>query len=558
MKLLSKRNFVRVTALILILALLPCASALAAEGTLAVKADKASVTAGDTLVVTFELSGAGLSVAQGTFDYDPALLAFVEGTGGASDGALVLASAKKGGESKLVATATFTALAEGEATISAAVQTCLDFDGSELDNKPEGNTKISIAAAPPAPAEPAKDYSQEGVAARNVQGTQTEMYIWKSLEDLTLPSGYADREIQYDGQAVPAAAIPDTEWPIVLYLSDAAGENKGYYIYDSARDILYPYNTVSSSSATYTLMKPEEGVTPPQGYVESTLEKKEKLLQVFVPENAGEENDIYLVYARNSEGELGFFRYNTTEGSIQRYGTGILEGAYTPAAAPTPTPAPEQDEPAKADDSVTLTKTQFYIACGVAGVLLITTIALTISRMAYNARKKRRQAERRAAKEAARKKELREAARKDAEYFALDPAERQSLAKEMTEAVVEEAPAQMASVEEVAEQENFEQEAPVKRKPLRSRTPRSKQATPEQATPEQATPEQAMPEPVQQPVKPAPVQPAPVQPAPVKPPVQTRPPIPPRAPDGRPNAVRRPAAPRQPQIPTEQNDKFDM
>ena len=68
-------------AAVLLLAAIPAVAFAAPE--LAAEADKSSVTAGDAVVVTITLSGKKLSAAEGEFTYDPSLLTFTEGDGGA-------------------------------------------------------------------------------------------------------------------------------------------------------------------------------------------------------------------------------------------------------------------------------------------------------------------------------------------------------------------------------------------------------------------------------------------------------------------------------------------
>lgn len=59
-------------------------------------ADKTSVQAGDTVEVVITVQGEDMSIAEGSFTYDPAVLTFTEGEGGASDGFLNLVSVEQG------------------------------------------------------------------------------------------------------------------------------------------------------------------------------------------------------------------------------------------------------------------------------------------------------------------------------------------------------------------------------------------------------------------------------------------------------------------------------
>ena len=97
--------------------MLSCSAAYA-DASLDAQADKAQVSAGDTVTVTITLKGDKLAAAEGSFAYDTSLLSFEEAEGGAGDGYISMVSLSKGGESSLSARITFKALAEGNAEVA--------------------------------------------------------------------------------------------------------------------------------------------------------------------------------------------------------------------------------------------------------------------------------------------------------------------------------------------------------------------------------------------------------------------------------------------------------
>lgn len=344
--------------LILLFALLP-AAVFAAE--LSLTAEATAVTAGDDVVLTFVVSGENIAAAEGVFSYDPAVLSYVGGTGGVSDGGISMLSLEAGGADYLTAVAQFTAIANGEAVVDATIQNAYDYDGNSLGGA-QAAVSITVSGADGGqPSTPSTDYSKTGVAAQNVEGALEPMYVWRSLQSLTLPSGYADRQVQYKGEFVGGAAIPDTEMPILLYLSNATGDVAGYYVYNAERDILYPYTTVSSVLASYTLMRPDENVEIPEGYTAATLEISGIPIPVW--KQAGMDAELYLLYARNSAGELGFFLYNVSDRSVQRY----LE------ATPSQTPLPEVSPAA-----ISLSRPLFIALVALAALLLLALIGILI------------------------------------------------------------------------------------------------------------------------------------------------------------------------------------
>lgn len=338
---------------------------------LSVNANSTEVKAGDTVTLTVIVSGKHIAVADGSFTYDPAVIKYVSSNGGASDGYINLVSAQKDGSSSLTAIIKFAALSEGNTEIKVSIDKILDYDGKSIKGA-EAGVSITVKAVPAKTDKPAEetpvDYSKTGVAAQNVLGAANQMYIWPSLSSLTMPAGFVDKQVEYGGEYVGGAVIPDSEDITVLYLSEAGGENAGYYIYDKDKNTLFPYLTVASVSANFTLIWPEETAEAPTGYEAATFKWKEKDVPAWKAK--GSDGTVYLVYARNGAGEKGFYLYNTADESVQRFtATPVpeIEPTASPTAEPTEQPA-ETPAEEKDDSAITLDRT-VVIAAGGAGVL---------------------------------------------------------------------------------------------------------------------------------------------------------------------------------------------
>lgn len=86
----------KLTAIILSLLIMLICSAAYADASLDAQADKAQVSAGDTVTVTITLKGDKLAAAEGSFAYDTSLLSFEEAEGGAGDGYISMVFPFKG------------------------------------------------------------------------------------------------------------------------------------------------------------------------------------------------------------------------------------------------------------------------------------------------------------------------------------------------------------------------------------------------------------------------------------------------------------------------------
>ena len=152
-------TYKRVLSLVAMLLLVALPAMAFAAPELTATADKTSVTAGDTVVVTVTLAGKKLSAAEGEFSYDPSLLTFTEGDGGASDGRIALVSAEKDGASSLSARITFTAAGAGEAKVDFNITKALSYSGED-QGAATASVTVSIAAAPAAANEAKKGMSK--------------------------------------------------------------------------------------------------------------------------------------------------------------------------------------------------------------------------------------------------------------------------------------------------------------------------------------------------------------------------------------------------------------
>lgn len=374
---MKKRFLALALALTIIMAAFPALAAIEAT------ADKTTVQAGDTVMVTLTVTGDKLSVAQGTFTYDASLLAFEEGAGGASDGRFAMYSAEKDGAKSLSASITFTASGEGSAKIDFTLESLLDYSGKTLDTS-AASVDIAITPAPTEPLPAPIDYSAAdiGVKAQNVQGASEDMFIWRSIENITIPSRYSEADIDYHGEMVGGAQVKDSDAPTLVYLSNAKGESAGYYIFDTARDMLYPYKTLSSVSKSYIILEPDGTLAAPTGFEETSLTIDEKEYKAWVSEDA--QGSVYLIYARNPSGEIGYYYYNQEDESLQRYAVlparPVVEEFTPPAATPAPALDATQSDSQPAPEAHTgaITPALFYAVCGLCVVFLGLFIFVTV------------------------------------------------------------------------------------------------------------------------------------------------------------------------------------
>ncbi|HCS74745.1 MAG TPA: hypothetical protein DIW17_12830, partial [Clostridiales bacterium] len=143
-----------------------------------------------------------------------------------------------------------------------------------------------------------------------------DLYMWKDLSTVELPEGFGLGSITYDGEKVEA--MMDSENKLILvYLTDENGENGELYYYDSTTGNVFSYANVETN-LSYVILQPDKSVEIPQGYKETTYIISDKTVKAWVLES-GEEIGFYLVYAMDSKGNRGFYTYDSSEGTLQRF-----------------------------------------------------------------------------------------------------------------------------------------------------------------------------------------------------------------------------------------------
>lgn len=352
-----------ITTIITLSILLYSIPALAASAVISTSAS--SVKVGDTVTVTFKVKGANLAAVMGTFTYDSSILTYQSGSGGASNGKIAMVTDTEGGESSLSCKVKFKAKAAGKSSINLSITKTLNYDEESLGSCSAGAAITVKAAASPAPTptkkpSPTKNNSSAAAAKPTSTPAPTPtpsptpavsereipvkidddtLYIWRSLDTITLPEGFSDVKVKYNGEEITAAAnIDNNNFPLLLYVTDKDGKDSAYYLYDEKSGSLTPYKTISSKAQSYILTPANLENDIPKGYTEQVLSIGDTKLTAWQNDD---NKDFYLLYLYDSAGESNFYIYDSLNGTIQRYFLPLhYESEETlPSAAPTASPS---------------------------------------------------------------------------------------------------------------------------------------------------------------------------------------------------------------------------
>ncbi len=207
--------------------------------------------------------------------------------------------------------------------------------------------------------------------------------MWKDISSVELPEGFGLGSISYDGEKVEA--MMDIENKLILvYLSDEEGENGDLYYYDSTTGLVFPYANVETN-LSYIILQPAETVEIPQGYKETTYIIDGKTVKAWALES-GEAIGFYLVYAMDSQGNRGFYTYDSSEGTLQRF----TERTLTIEPQATEEPDVVEAISDKIEEEPKLGISQRYGQIIKVGIIVLSLIALSLIAILFHDSRRRR------------------------------------------------------------------------------------------------------------------------------------------------------------------------
>lgn len=138
-----------------------------------------------------------------------------------------------------------------------------------------------------------------------------------------LPTGFTAQDLDYKGTKVKGGYNPKNNM-YLMYL-ETEGENKtgAFYVFDAEKDTFTKFVAVNNIANTYVVMPFDSADKPLTGFVTRRMVVGGNEIDVYVDG----ENAVYgIFYAMDGEGNLGWYRYCSVDGTVQRYV--VTEGEF--------------------------------------------------------------------------------------------------------------------------------------------------------------------------------------------------------------------------------------
>lgn len=336
-------------AILIIITLMPL-NALAASAS--VSASSTSVKVGDTVTINVTFSGKNIGVVDASFSYNSSVLQYVSGEN-TSNGKIIL-YASGSGKSSLSTSIKFKAVGSGSTTFSVSSSQIYDFDENSLGSA-SGSVKVTVKATsnptskptskptnkPVKTTKPSKDstspnetssaspsQSQPGGLSVNANGN--DLTIVTDLGEVNLPDGAERSSIDYNGSKVDCATKYGLD---MLYLTDLEGENAAFYVYKDGK--FSPYVEINQAGSHIILPLPSSEKLP-DGLNTAQITIDNSTFKGWV-----DDANNYIVYAVDSDGKKGFYKYDYSERRLIKY---IAANTSDASASLSPSPSKSKDD----------------------------------------------------------------------------------------------------------------------------------------------------------------------------------------------------------------------
>lgn len=140
--------------------------------------------------------------------------------------------------------------------------------------------------------------------------------VISNLANHALPAGYTATTFDFNGQSVTVGK--GTNGLTIMYLEKADGSVAGnFYVYDTASKTFSLLSTVTQPALTYTILPITSSMEIPDNYTKSTLTINGNNVDILIP--AGTDVKYCLFYGVDSTGKAGWYRFDYTEQTAQKY-----------------------------------------------------------------------------------------------------------------------------------------------------------------------------------------------------------------------------------------------
>ena len=279
-----------------------------------------STTVGAEVEVKTKLSSvSSLQSMEATLTYDKSELKFISGDNAtAKDGTIKISWTGTGTTAEF--NLKFQALKEGTSNIEVSSATGTATDGSTLEIT-QGSSAVTIGAGDPSlikdDTEDQSEDSKTTVADGPVVKVNGKKYVVGSeFSEELIPDGFKKGEMTFEGSKY-TVITQEASGINAMYLTEKSSGDSDFFLYNSDDGSFSPFEEVEIAKDRYISPLMNDGkLKLSSRYQKTTLTLNGKEFDTWQDTKDAE---YYIVYALNSDGEKTTYRYDTTDGTYQKY-----------------------------------------------------------------------------------------------------------------------------------------------------------------------------------------------------------------------------------------------
>lgn len=279
-----------------------------------------STTVGAEVEVKTKLSSvSSLQSMEATLTYDKSELKFISGDNAtAKDGTIKISWTGTGTTAEF--NLKFQALKEGTSNIEVSSATGTATDGSTLEIT-QGSSAVTIGAGDPSlikdDTEDQSEDSETTVADGPVVKVNGKKYVVGSeFSEELIPDGFKKGEMTFEGSKY-TVITQEANGINAMYLTEKSSGDSDFFLYNSDDGSFSPFEEVEIAKDRYIIPLMNDGkLKLSSRYQKTTLTLNGKEFDTWQDTKDAE---YYIVYALNSDGEKTTYRYDTTDGTYQKY-----------------------------------------------------------------------------------------------------------------------------------------------------------------------------------------------------------------------------------------------
>ena len=296
-----------------------CLSVITEAATAELRFADPSTTVGAEVDVKTKLSStSSMKSMEATLTYDKSELKFISGDNAkASDGRITISWTGTGTTAEF--NLKFQALKEGTAKVEVANAAGTATDGTTLDIT-QGSSAITIGAGDPSliqdDTESQDTETTVATDGKTVKVNGKKYIVSSDFSEELIPEGFQKGEMSFEGSNY-TVITQESSGINAMYLTEKSSGDSDFFLYNSDDGSFSPFEEVEIAKDRYIIPLMDDGkVSLPSQYQKTTLTLNGKEFDTW---QDTKEAEYYVVYALNSDGEKTTYRYDTTDGTYQKF-----------------------------------------------------------------------------------------------------------------------------------------------------------------------------------------------------------------------------------------------